>query len=244
MSYDAHDKIRRFLMRKWRTQVKADHLTGLCLADIEMCDAAIWHRMAEIAESYDGIQPDEAGLPLDWIVEDVLAEPEILLLVGPRMRGTGGGGGRAPPKPRNPPKKTGDSAAAKKAKRVKKKANQKVRNTESAAYRESLGIQPGGKGKGGKGGKAGKPAQLALPPPGGKGDRRSNCPLPLVGMNRLCKDGFSGKCYAFNLNDFSKASDQCKGTQPGQKCDRGYHLCMNPGCEDQAHALKLQHGSG
>ena len=233
-------------MRKWRTAVKADYLQGLCLADIEMCDEPIWHRMAEVAESYDGIQPDEAGLPLDWIVEDVLQEPEILLLVGPRMRGAGGGGNRTP-KPNNGSTKAppGVSAAAKKAKRVKKKAAQKVRNGESAAYRQEKGqTQPGGKagGKGGKGGKA--PAQLALPPPGGKGDRRSNMPIPLVGMNRLCKDGHSGKCYAYNLNDYSKASDTCKGTQPGQKCDRGYHMCMNLGCDDQAHALKVQHGSG
>ena len=115
MSYDAHDKIRRFLMRKWRTAVKADHLACLCLADIEMADAAIWERVAELAGSYDGIQPDEAGLPLDWIVEDILAEPETLLLVGPRPRGAGGGGGvRQHPKPGAPPKPEGKSAAAKK----------------------------------------------------------------------------------------------------------------------------------
>jgi hypothetical protein len=98
MSYDAHDKIRRFLMRKWRTAVKAPHLQGLCLADIEMCDDAIWHKMAETAEEHDGIQPDEAGLPLDWIVSDVLQDPEILQLVGPRVRPAGGGGARPSPK--------------------------------------------------------------------------------------------------------------------------------------------------
>ena len=69
-------------------------------------------------------------------------------------------------------------------------------------------------------------------------------PRGLLGMNRFCKDGFSGKCYAFNLNDFSRASDKCKGTPAGGQCDKGFHFCMQPSCEDAPHALKVQHAGG
>ena len=41
MSYDTHGETRRTLMWTWSTAVKADHLIGLYLADIGMCDGAI-----------------------------------------------------------------------------------------------------------------------------------------------------------------------------------------------------------
>ena len=57
MSRLAHDKIRHELMRVWRTPPRASHLSGMCLADIEAADEAIWLRMAEVADENDGIQP-------------------------------------------------------------------------------------------------------------------------------------------------------------------------------------------
>ena len=64
-SYSAHDKIRRFLM-------DFPHCCGQTFADIEAADASICMKMAELAEEGWGVQHDEDGLPLDWIMNDVL----------------------------------------------------------------------------------------------------------------------------------------------------------------------------
>ena len=125
-----------------------------------MCDDAIWQKMSETAEEYDGIQPDEAGLPLDWIVEDVLQDTEILQLVGPRIRPAGGN--RPSAKAKNGPKPKGKSAEAKKTARSNKKAAQKARNADAAAFRQQNGQAPGGKGRGKNG--AGATAVATVPP--------------------------------------------------------------------------------
>ena len=65
------------------------------------------------------------------------------------------------------------------------------------------------------GGKAGR----------GKGKRKSSfvkLPPALVGMEAAGPDG-SPRCFGYNLGT-------CKDAKPGAKCNRGWHVCMRPGC--------------
>ena len=73
-----------------------------------------------------------------------------------------------------------------------------------------------GKGKG-KGGKS-------------KRGRGPNIPRGLIGKALQTKSG-DRLCWAFNL------PQGCTDAKPGDKCQKGYHLCAEPGCE-QAHSLQ------
>lgn len=54
-------------------------------------------------------------------------------------------------------------------------------------------------------------------------------PPSLIGMSPTTENG-EPICYNFNL-------DGCDGAEPGGRCDKGWHVCMKPGC-GQAHSLK------
>ena len=59
----------------------------------------------------------------------------------------------------------------------------------------------------------------------GKGKRKGNfvkMPAELLGMELAGPDG-SGRCLAFYLGT-------CSAVKPGERCPRGWHVCMRPGC--------------
>jgi len=233
MSYWAHDKIRKFLMSRLRKQHRRADLHGINLQDLLEIDELIWEKMADMADQYDGIQAcAETGCPLDWIVEEVLVDPDVTLAAGPRLGNPSGNRRSGAPVAKAKAKAAGRSASAKKARRQRAKTNRAKDKADAVAFRS--GARPSGAGGSGGGG-------AIAPPPRPAGERRVNMPKALVGMNRLCKDGFSGKCYGFNTNDDSRRSEQCKSTPPGQKCEKGWHFCMLPACSDQPHSLKVQH---
>ena len=105
--------------------------------------------MGAIAEANSGTQPDAHGLPLDLIVDDVLRDPEILLLVGPRTRRGNEpspanklplASPQAPAANESQPKA---ASPAKRAKRARQRANKKARL--AAANRTSPPAHQGGK---------------------------------------------------------------------------------------------------
>ena len=84
-------------------------------------------------------------------------------------------------------------------------------------------------------------APRARSPSGAKGKGKSagkrrgrgpNVPKPLINKSLETSQG-QRICWAYNL------SNGCKNAMPGQSCNRGVHVCAEPGCE-QAHSL-LEH---
>ena len=94
----------------------------------------------------------------------------------------------------------------------------RVANLENRLKNQSSQQQGGGgKQKGGKGNRSGKKANSIRMPP------------ELMGMEPVGSDG-QPRCFGFN-------SDGCKGAKPGQRCNRGLHVCMRPGC-GKAHSQR------
>ena len=80
----------------------------------------------------------------------------------------------------------------------------------------------GGKQKGGGGG--GK----------GKGDivsGRTTLPQSLIGKTSRTASG-DPICFDYNLEH------GCSNAKPGERCPKGFHVCMEPGC-GKSHTLKM-----
>ena len=90
-------------------------------------------------------------------------------------------------------------------------------------------ISSGGDGGGGGGSKKevkgkgkGKAKAIKDKLPKKERDDKPRMPAELIGMsNRTADDDHI--CYGFNL-------EGCKGAKPGARCDKGWHVCMKPGC--------------
>jgi len=81
----------------------------------------------------------------------------------------------------------------------------------------------GGKGSGKKGGgKGGKDSTIG---------RGTSLPLSLVGKVSRTAAG-EPICYDYNLEH------GCSQAKPGERCSKGWHVCMEPGC-GKAHTLKM-----
>ena len=102
-----------------------------------------------------------------------------------------------------------------------KPAPNNPRKRSRSPSRPSQRPQPKGKG-GGKGKK-------------NKRQRGPNVPEPLIGKTLQTRDG-KRICWAYNLpNGCSKAA-------AGSSCERGVHICMEPGCQ-RPHSLQNHSGS-
>jgi hypothetical protein len=69
---------------------------------------------------------------------------------------------------------------------------------------------------------------------GGKGDTissRSSLPPALFGKASRTPAG-EPICYNYNLEH------GCAAAKPGERCPKGWHVCMEPGC-GKAHTLKM-----
>ena len=206
MSYDKHDLIRELLMEHLRKTYQRDGTVTISCVDLE-ADEEIFVKMAEVAEDHRGIQLDGRGLPLDWIVLEVLDDLDIRMLVGPRRvnitRGGGEGGSCG-----------ADGAGAGKGRgkgRIagqKRKAQRQRKSAKFAAYECILLQIAASKGEGGgkevrqKGKGGGVPPPLA-PHPVGRLPRR--IPKMLPGMNVLAANG-EGKCFSWSTGDESRKS--------------------------------------
>ena len=109
------------------------------------------------------------------------------------------------------PVKTAD-----KPKPDKPKGPTQPRRSRSPARRDTPNPGPKGKGKGKKG--------------TNKKGRGPNIPKGLIGKNLQTSKG-DRLCWAYNL------PQGCNSARPGEKCDRGLHLCAEPGCE-KPHSLQ------
>jgi hypothetical protein len=85
--------------------------------------------------------------------------------------------------------------------------------------------KPGAKGSGkprGGGGKGGKDSTIG---------RGTSLPQNLVGKASRTEAG-EPICYDYNLEH------GCSNAKPGERCSKGWHVCMEPGC-GKAHTLKM-----
>jgi hypothetical protein len=63
----------------------------------------------------------------------------------------------------------------------------------------------------------------------GKSEPRSRMPQALIGKLAVLPDG-RRLCFNFNM------AQGCPNAPPGGACDKGHHICCEPGC-GQAHSL-------
>ena len=92
----------------------------------------------------------------------------------------------------------------------------RVRELEQELNRVKKQRSAGSSDRGGKGDGKGDKSRR---------DRKSNQPMPkgLSGKSSRTAAGDS-ICFGFNLGS-------CTGAAPGGKCNRGMHVCAEPGCE-------------
>ena len=102
-----------------------------------------------------------------------------------------------------------------------------MKNKEIADLQRKLGEakRAGGGGERPKGKDRGKGKG------GGKDTPKSALPPSLFGKASRTANG-EPICYNYNLEH------GCKEAKPGERCSRGWHVCMEPGC-GKAHTLKM-----
>ena len=212
MSWEAHEKLRQDLMNAL-AKTPPPGFQRLSMTQVKRADQAAFSLLRKRTET--GVRPEAGVRPLDMAIDGVIAHRDYNNELIPLQE------------KRSFPH---ESHAA---------SSQQSKKTKMA--------EPRGKGKG-KGKGRGKWSENNFAPPaeppavmsGTKSDssRRKgnrNAPKGLRGpdCNSNAADGRS-KCYGFNLGT-------CKDAQPGQRCPKGWHICMKASCE-RDHAYTEHHG--
>ena len=151
--------------------------------------------------------------------DQVLAEPKLAIILQPLLRAGGGGGsgsgGQGGTKRAAPGDASDKPSKSKRRKQALKKAEAEAASALAAARGEASKWQAkaaAAKAQAAAGGQRGK----------GAGKRGGpNLPAELFGKSAISADG-RNMCYGFNM------ASGCTKAQPGQKCDRGWHGCMEP----------------
>ena len=163
--------------------------------------------------THKGIRPTVAGQrPLEDAILVLKDLPEVRLYLQPLQ-----GSSRGAPMP-------SDSGRGKRKKEAVDDDGEMARMRRRIANLEGQLKHQGGpsSSQGFGGAKSGK----------GKGKRKGNfvkLPTELLGMEPSGPDG-SGRCFGFNLGS-------CNAVKPGERCPRGWHVCMRPGC-GKAHSQR------
>jgi hypothetical protein len=210
MTFECHELITRRLIQAF-TEAPADPRYGSPgLDQIRAADVKIFERMAEWCRG--GVRADMTTgvLPMDVAVVAALADFELALMLQPWPRNAAAARKQVPPNPAQAPASVGRPAALTSS--AKKRAREKARVATRLA-------------------EGGPPPPPALPVArarandaskgAGKGPR---LPRELIGKNAMSHHNPPERlCFSFNMAG-------CTDCAPGEKCAKGWHLCMEPGC--------------
>jgi hypothetical protein len=151
---------------------------------------------------------------MDQALVAALVDPSFRLLLLPLQ-----GSGTSTPRADNPSRKRDRSFSPEKS--GSKKQQQRIEELQRQLKAARSGGGKGGKDKGhkGKGGKDGGKGRKS------KGKNRSapNMPNELRGK-AYETDAKEPLCFGFNM------AAGCNKAKPGEKCERGWHLCCEHGC--------------
>ena len=207
MSYKVHDKVVQLYLKYYLKDPQLG-FDRVSFDQILRADHELFRRMVE--ETRGGIKSLGGRRPLDALVPMIIVEADFRSNLQAFRSGT------APAKdhqfpPLPPPVNT---AATQEAMRTRSQQSAKDK-AKNAAKRD------------------GERVKSEVPPPKvqkvGPGPGKPKMPESLRGMahQTIAKKNI---CYGYNLGNCDKA-------QPGQKCVKGLHVCMRPGCE-KPHSLK------
>jgi hypothetical protein len=203
MTFEAHQKIIDHLF----LEIMREPVPGFRNATFEqavLADHEIWRAMAE--KTTAGLLPDALGrLPLDTVIDAILASPRIALLLLPVQTNANASSASSVPPPTLPP-----GAAAVRLSRRQKKAARGAAMKEAAVKQAANSNKGSGKGKD-KGKKTGMPEAL------------KNMPQKLDGVEF---------CFRFNLDGCPDAN--CRRLHKCGKChssEHGWKHCPKLGAQ-------------
>ena len=174
---------------------------------LEQIKRADRHVFTRIAEhTLAGIRPTGAGVrPVQLAIVAIMLEPTLSYLLMQTLGSKSGKGSAST----DPVDKT-----------EKKRKHEEHLASQQAAKQARLAGKKGSS----KGSASPSPAAASK----GKGSKGSvRLPAGLIGKSAVTADG-RRKCFSFNLGGCSLAA-------PGDECTKGWHLCMESGC-DKPHA--------
>ncbi len=219
MSYNKHEVWRNRLFDALNEEPAPGDVAPT-VADILKADEKIWLLLE--SETRDGIQPKSSVRPLETALDEILKRYEVTSRLICKQSVNARASTPSSEKGTPPP---GSSSQDKKDRRiVQQEAQLNNLKRKLGGGSDSGQARPGKKGKGkGKGKK-------------GKGKRRYGrvirMPKPLVGLSPTDENG---EPFCFDA-----ALGKCNLAKWGEKCPRGWHKCMSPGCK-QNHASVANH---
>ncbi len=208
MTYDVGAKVVTYLMKRLLMTPPDPRYEPPSLDQIRRADLHIWRELAKACRR--GVRRGPSStLPLDEAVGEVLRDQDLALIVqclprAPKSGGGGGGGGGGNRAADQTPSAKGSSRAQRRREAFEKKKRELEQLAKTAADAEAA---------------AKAPRRDAQPKCSGKGVR---LPPPLMGKCHMTHDKKSC-CFGFNMG-----TCPAKDVAPGQRCDRGWHVCMEP----------------
>lgn len=160
--------------------------------------------------------------PLDDATPDMLKDPTFRLMLMPAAKPVGAQQGAGRPASGSQDKDVDDKD--KELKRLREE-NARLKKQENNKRRKGNPKGDKGAGKGGnkKGWQDGKDRLVPV------------LPRALVGKTAVTEEG-DPICFNYNLDGCKRVTT--KGKNGWIKCDRGYHVCCEPGCFSPDHGLK------
>jgi hypothetical protein len=223
-SYETMDAVSERLLAAY-LETPLEGFARVSFEQLFRADQYLFTTLSGMCARQHGVKRGPDGRrPFDIFVPQILESPKFqYLITGLPL---GGASTRGSP--------ASDSAATEPKKRSSlEQANKDLRNENKrlrTAARSDSSHTHGhsGSGKGGKGsGKSGSKGQ-------GK-QRRPTMPPALSGKNFQSESG-EPICFAFNL------PNGCTQAKPGARCNRGLHICAEPGCGGH-HSLQTHSSS-
>ena len=207
LQFETHEKIRSKFLDSPSRDSPDPRYASASLDQIRAADREVWRLLQRKCRL--NFRPSTCGEDtiLDHCMDEILNSMEVNLILLPLPSldfGNHGKKRKASPAP--------DRGGSKRASSSNESAElQRLRNQVAALQGKGKGKSSGGKSKGKE--------------RGSRGGSRSNLPVPnrLSGGVAVTKSG-ERICFGFNLKE-------CNSAKPGGTCNRGKHVCCNPGCE-------------
>lgn len=215
LDYELFEKWTRVLLEAYSSPPPEGFLK-VSLEQVHRADMELFKTM--MRESRGGIKPNGAGQPLKDVFTEAMKATEVRMHLQP-LQGT-----------KRKSDQSLDSSSTKDEElrklqrqvmnlegRLKNKGFSKGKSQASTSASPRASSRSSSKSKG-----KGKRWLVKLPP-------------ALIGMSPTTADN-EPICYNFNLAG-------CDGAAPGERCDRGWHVCMMPGC-GKPHSVKNHKNGG
>ncbi len=225
MSFEVHEKLADFLFEAYLRELPDSRYAHVTFDQLRKADKAIFRDVADRTREGIKLRPDGTR-PVDQELPKALETWSVNAMLTPLPRALSTGGHQK----RGRDEDDADFEPTGISKRAKQRAGQRTRAAAQAAALAKLQNEVSSL-------RADRGAAVAAPR--GKGaekgkNRFGPMPKPLIGKARETNDGVP-ICFNFNMNG-------CKDAEPGGRCPRGLHVCVEPGCF-QAHPL-YRHNQG